>query len=241
MTLIISVAHVAVLLASLFVIVTWRNVPCHGPQPVNTFTLVALLFTAGLDMGLVMLPLTEFPVYAGDTAYNFTNPLAVEFGMWGPLVWMMYFLATFYFIVLEPRLKVFEIPAVKWVYNLTIIATCAFTGYLFLINLPVWAVWALVIVAIGISVGIFFVINSLDSLIRLYSRNLGVGISDLGWQKYFPLHFGLQFALVLAYQFTPFKIEWVGLVVIGSHMVVFYTIATRNGEVRAAVADARNT
>jgi choline-glycine betaine transporter len=382
MTLVISIAYVTVLLASLFVIVRWRNLRCHGPSPVNVFTLVALLFTAGLDMGLVMLPLTEFPVYAEDAAYAFTNPLAVEFGMWGPMVWMMYFLTTFYFIVLEPKLGVFRIPAVKWVYNLTVIATCAFTGYLFLTALPSyapalppWSIWAIVILAVGISVyssgnlgfmkwlailstwgfgilvftalvivayiytgigigglmanlaelggyfanlhrfatpitdyhefylfwwfawsimigqfvatfvgglkswqlafamvvlptiplglwfavlyiyfengivipgwlnammifvGVVFVINSLDSLIRLYSANLDWSIGRLGWARYYPLHFGLQLALVLAYQFTPFRIEWVGLVVIGLYLAVFAAAFRRPATVRAAVRD----
>jgi choline-glycine betaine transporter len=384
MTLIISLAYVAVLLSAIFVIFRWGTVPCHGPQPVNTFTLIALLFTAGLDMGLVMLPLTEFPVYAGDTSYAFTNPLAVEFGMWGPLVWMMYFLSTFYFIVLEPRLKVFQIPAVKWVYNLTIIATCAFTAYLFSTalpsyapDLPQWGIWALVVGVIGVSVyssgnltfmkwlailstwgfgilvfvalvivayvysgvglgglfsnvgalldyfpnihrfatpiteyhefylfwwfawsimigqfvanfvggmkawklafsmvvlptiplglwfavlyiyfqqaivipawlnwamiavGVVFVINSLDSLIRLYGANLGWTVDRLSWQRYLPLHFLLQCGLVLAYQFTPFKIEWVGLVVIGLYATVFVRIVMDLAQVRGAVADSR--
>lgn len=140
-------------------IVRWRNLRWQGTPPVKTFTLVALLFTIGLDMCLVMLPLTEFPVYADDAACAFTNPLAIEFGMWGPLVWMMYFLTAFYFIKLEPRLQVLRIPLVKWVYNPTVIATCAFTGYLFLTALPGYvpglpasATWAIVIVAIGIPV-----------------------------------------------------------------------------------------
>ncbi len=382
MSLIISLAYVTVLLTSLFVIVRWRNLSCQGTTPVNTFTLVALLFTAGLDMGLVMLPLTEFPVYAEDAAYAFTNPLAIEFGMWGPLVWMMYFLTAFYFIVLEPRLQVFRIPAVKWVYNLTVIATCAFTGYLFLTALPSYApglptsaIWAIVIVAIGISVyssgdlgfmkwlailstwgfgilvftalvivayiytgiglsglmanvsklggyfanlhrfatpitdyhefylfwwfawsimigqfvanfvgglkswqlafsmvvlptiplglwfavlyiyfendvvipgwlngmmifvGVVFVINSLDSLIRLYSANLDWSVRRLGRARYYPLHFGLQLSLVLAYQFTPFRIEWVGLVVIGLYAAVYFVALRRPTAVVMAVQE----
>jgi glycine betaine transporter len=384
MTVIISLAYVAVLASAIFVIFRWGTVPCNGPQPVNTFTLVALLFTAGLDMGLVMLPLTEFPVYAADSAYAFTNPLAVEFGMWGPLVWMMYFLSTFYFIVFEPRLKVFEIPVVKWIYNLTIIATCAFTAYLFSTALPTyapelprWGIWALVVGVIAVSVyssgnlsfmkwlailstwgfgilvfgalvivsyvytgigltglannvvlltdyfanihrfatpiteyhefylfwwfawsimigqfvanfvggmkawklafsmvvlptiplglwfavlyiyfqqaivippwlnwamitvGVIFVINSLDSLIRLYGSNLGWTVDRLGWKRYLPMHFALQLALVLAYQFTPFRIEWVGLVVIGLYATVFVRMAMEFSEVRRAVTETR--
>ena len=381
MTLIISIAYIAVLVSAVFVILYWGRVSCTGPEPVGIFTLVALLFTAGLDMGLVMLPLTEFPVYEGDAVYAFTNPLAVEFGMWGPLVWLMYFLATFYFVVLEPKLKVFEIPAVKWVYNLTVIATCAFTGYLFMINLPAyapdlpqWSIWALVVgvlafsvvssgnfaimkwlaivstygfgmlaftalavvafaysdvgagefvrniglasdyflnlhrfavpisdyhefylfwwfawsIMIGqfvarfvgglqawklafamvilpavplglwfcvlyvyhvhaiviptwlnwmmIGVGIVFVINSLDSLIRLYGANLGWGRGQVSDRVYYPLHFLLQLALVCAYVFTPFEIQWVGLVVVGLYAVVYGVIFSRLGAVGAATA-----
>lgn len=381
MTLIISIAYVAVLVSAVFVVLRWGRVTCTGPEPVGMFTLVALLFTAGLDMGLVMLPLTEFPVYAGDAVYGFSNPLAVEFGMWGPLVWLMYFLATFYFVVLEPRLRVFEIPAVKWVYNLTVIATCAFTCYLFMINLPAyapgipqWAIWVLALgviafsvvssgnfavmkwlaivstygfgilaftalfvvafvvsgagigqflgniglildyfanlhrfatpisdyhefylfwwfawsIMIGqfvarfvgglpawrlafamvvlpaiplglwfcvlyvyytnaivipawlnwmmIAVGIVFVINSLDSLIRLYAANLGWSRGTVSDKVYYPLHFLLQAALVCAYFFTPFEIQWVGLVVIALYAVVYGAIFSRLGKVAEATA-----
>lgn len=383
MTLIISVAYLCVLASAVFVIVRWGNVNCTGETPVGTFTLVALLFTAGLDMGLVMLPLTEFPTYRNDPAYGFTNPLAVEFGMWGPLVWLMYFLSAFYFVILEPHLKVFQIPAVKWVYNLTVIATCAFTCYLFMVNLPAyvpdmptWGIWALATLVIAVSVyssadmhfmkwlaiistwgfgllaltslavvafiysgsglqpladnigklggyftnlhrfttpitdyhefylfwwfswsimigefvsrfvgglkawrlafamvvlpaiplglwfsvlyiyheqaiviptwlnwfmiavGVVFVVNSLDSLIRLYVTNLGWGKHRLG-TAYYPIHFVLQFAIVCAYFFTPFRIEWVGLVVVALYAVVYASIARRSAHVGLAVDAAR--
>ena len=384
MSLIISIAYLCVLFSAVFVIMRWGNVNCTGETPVGTFTLVALLFTAGLDMGLVMLPLTEFPAYSSDPAYAFTNPLAIEFGMWGPLVWLMYFLSAFYFVILEPRLQVFKIPAVKWVYNLTVIATCAFTCYLFMQNLPAyvpdmpgWGIWALATVVIGVSVyssadmhfmkwlailstwgfgllvlaslaavafvyseaglgslvgnigqlggyfsnlhrfttpitdyhefylfwwfswsimigefvsrfvgglkawrlafamvvlptiplglwfsvlyiyyekaivippwlnwfmifvGLVFVVNSLDSLIRLYATNLGWGKDRLG-TAYYPIQFALQFALVCAYFFTPFRIEWVGLVVLVLYATVYTTIVRRLAHVSTAVAEARS-
>lgn len=385
MGLIITVAYSVVLITSLFVILRLGKVKCVGPEPVGTFTLVALLFTAGLDMGLVMLPLVEFPIYAQEDTYNFTNPLAIEFGFWGPLVWMMYFLTCFYFVAIEPHLKVFQIPSVKYVYNMTIIATCAFTCYLFLTNLPSyapeipeWGRWAigvgvilisvhsssdfnfmkwlallstwgfgilsfvaLVLIAfinsqngfadlagalgalmgyfvhldrfvspisdyhafylfwwfswsimigeftaryIGglrawklafamivlptiplglwfavlylyfqkaitipvwlnwmmISVGIVFVVNSLDSLIRLYSSNLKLDIKRLGQPVYYVTHFSLQFLLVLAYFFTPFKIEWVGLIVIGIYVVVYVSVIRKHSIVREAIAAAKH-
>lgn len=385
MSYIISIAYMAVLLSALFVLLRWGQVRCQGQMPVGTFTFVALLFTAGLDMGLVMLPLTEFPTYAAEEAYRFANPLAIEFGMWGPLVWLMYFLSTFYFVVLEPRLRVFEIPAIKITYNLTVIATCAFTCYLFLVSIPNYIgnisqpeSWAIVVFVIAVSVyssgsvnfmkvlatsstcmfvilsfvalmtaayyysgvgisgltenlellleyfsnlhrfvspitayhefylfwwfswsimigqfvsifvgglsawrlagamvllpsiplgvwfavlyiyfeqsivippwlnwfmvvvGIVFVINSVDSLIRLYGLNLGWTKSRLGWKSYYALHFLLQLGLVMAYQFTPFRIEWVGLVVIGIYAATYLLMLQRRAHVGAAVAEARN-
>ena len=90
-----------------------------------------------------------------------------------------------------------------------------------------------------ITVGVIFVINSLDSLIRLYGSNLGWTVDRLGWKRYLPMHFALQLALVLAYQFTPFRIEWVGLVVIGLYATVFVRMAMEFSEVRRAVTETR--
>jgi glycine betaine transporter len=383
MTLIIAVAYLSVLACAVLVLVKWPTLPCSGDTPVGLFTLVALLFTAGLDMGLVMLPLGEFPVYEDDPVYAFTNALAVEFGMWGPLVWLMYFVTTFYFVALEPRLKVFEITPVKWVYNLTVIATCAFTCYLFMVNLPGyapdlpgWSIWALAMAVIAfavvssgnlaimkwlaivssygfgmlafttlavvafaysdvglgpffvnvgllldyfanlhrfatpisdyhefylfwwfawsimigqfvarfvgglptwqlalamvvlpaiplglwfcvlfiyhqnaiiipvwlnwlmISVGIVFVINSLDSLIRLYAANLDWSRPRLGTPLYYSLHFLLQLVLVVAYFFTPFEIQWVGLVVVGIYGTTYVVIMRRMRRLDGLVATA---
>lgn len=121
------------------IVMRWATVACVGVTPVHTFTFVAILFTSGLDVGLIMFPLTEFAGYADYAAhpeYAFTNPLAIEFGFWAFLIWGFYFLTCFYFCVIEPRVKFFEIPAVKLINNLVIIGTCAFTAYLMLVNLP---------------------------------------------------------------------------------------------------------
>ena len=42
--------------------------------------------SSGLDVGLIMFPLTEFGGYAEEPAYAFANPLAIEFGFWGFLM-----------------------------------------------------------------------------------------------------------------------------------------------------------
>ena len=133
---ILSIAIIVVLATSLFIVLRWRNLTLSGSVPVSLFAFIAILFTSGLDVGLIMFPLTEFPIYESEAPYNFTNPLAVAFGCWGFLIWTFYFLTTFYFCVVEPKLKLFEIPWVKFINNVVIIGTCAFTGFLFLKYLP---------------------------------------------------------------------------------------------------------
>ncbi len=330
---------------------------------------MAILFTSGLDVGLIMFPLTEFPVYETETVYGFTNALAVEFGFWGFLVWSFYFLTTFYFCVVEPKLQLFEISWVKYTNNTVIIATCAFTGFLFLSYLPDyilgitdtyryglvavvvlfavlsstdiryvkwlglsssglffaligllfaysdmglsglassvaniggyftniekftspmsdyhafylfwWFSWSIMIgqfvarfvgglktwqlliallvipsipIALWFSVlfhyhneaiqlvgllrfcmvfvGIIFVINSLDSLTRLYAENLNFTVERLGKPLYIAAHWGLLFGLILLYQFTPLKIEWIGLIVIGLYACLYTLTFNRRG------------
>ena len=139
MTLWLSAGVIFTFCAICFVLMKWGNLRCIGVTPVKTFTFIAILFTSGLDVGLIMFPLTEFAGYADLKAspeYAFTNPLAIEFGFWGFLIWGFYFLTCFYFCIIEPRVKFFDIPLVKWINNVVIIGTCAFTAYLLLSNLP---------------------------------------------------------------------------------------------------------
>jgi choline-glycine betaine transporter len=76
-------------------------------------------------------------------------------------------------------------------------------------------------------VGIVFVVNSLDSLTRLYSDNLGLTARRMGEGSYVATHWTLMYALVLAFQFTPLKIEWIGLVVIGIYAAIYVLLLRR--------------
>lgn len=139
MNLILVAGLTLTFLAIITCVLRWGNIRCVGVTPVHTFTFIAILFTSGLDVGLIMFPLTEFAGYADLSAspeYGFANPLSIEFGFWGFLIWGFYFLTSFYFCIIEPRVKFFEIPIVKFINNVVIIGTCAFTGALLLINLP---------------------------------------------------------------------------------------------------------
>ena len=139
MTALLSAGILFTFTAIIFVLIKWGNMRLVGVTPVRTLTLMAILFTSGLDVGLIMFPLTEFAGYADLAAspeYAFSNPLAIEFGYWGFLIWGFYFLTCFYFCAIEPKVKFFEIPIVKFINNAVIIGTCAFTAYLLLSNLP---------------------------------------------------------------------------------------------------------
>ena len=370
MTLILSIAIIITTITSLIIVMRWPNLRCQGSLPVSLFTFVAILFTSGLDVGLIMFPLVNFQIYKVEQAYEFANPLAFEFGFWGFLVWGFYFLTTFYFCIVEPKLKLFEIPAIKITNNIVIIVTCAFTGYLFFIYLPDyiegisdtlrfglvagvvlfaalsstniqfvrilsvsstwlffiliggiwlsssmgvtgfarsvtniteyfsnihrfvlpfndhhqfflywWFAWSIMIgqfvarfagglktwqlllallivpsipIAIWfsvlyyyfensisvsdfwrlamIAVGIIFVANSLDSLIRLYTHNLNLTPDQLGFKWYVAGNWATLFGLVLLYQFTPLKIEWVGLAVICIYAAVYFLVFRRRGK-----------
>jgi glycine betaine transporter len=65
------------------------------------------------------------------------------------------------------------------------------------------------------SLGVVFVINSIDSLVRLYGDNLKLSASKLGVRKYMAIHTSLLIILIALFKWTPLKIEWVGLIVVG--------------------------
>ena len=367
MALILTIAMAVTLLTAVLLVVRWGDVVCTGPMPVSFFTFIAILFTSGLDVGLIMFPLVDFQLYASEPEYAFANPLAIEFGFWGFLVWGFYFLTTFYFCIVEPKLKLFEIPVIKLTNNIVIIGTCAFTAYLFLVYLPEyvlgisdsfryslvaivilfatlsstdikyvkvlsvsstwlffalilgawlvsgmgvsglinsmdyvgayfanlhrfmspiteyhqfylywWFAWSIMIgqfvarfvgemkawklllallvvpsipIAIWFSVlyyyfsnaleigpywrlamvvvGVIFVINSLDSLIRLYTQNLKVTPDRFGKLQYVFGNWLALSGLVILYKFTPLKIEWIGLVVVGIYAAIYVLVFQR--------------
>ncbi|WP_107852130.1 BCCT family transporter [Oceanimonas marisflavi] len=169
MTTLLSAGILLTFVAIALILYRWGNIRCIGVTPVHTFTFIAILFTSGLDVGLIMFPLTEFAGYADLAAspeYAFSNPLAIEFGFWGFLIWGFYFLTCFYFCVIEPRVGFFELAPVKFINNLVIIGTCAFTAFLLLSNLP----WYIPDVGDGSTVvGSFYLIVLLVIAAAVYS------------------------------------------------------------------------
>ena len=85
-------------------------------------------------------------------------------------------------------------------------------------------------------VGILFVVNSLDSLTRLYTQNTGLTWRGSAPGATSPSIGSILFALVLAFQFTPFKIEWVGLVVVGIYAAIYSLVFMRRAALRSVPA-----
>jgi hypothetical protein len=81
-------------------------------------------------------------------------------------------------------------------------------------------------------VGITFVINSLDSLIRLYTDNLNLSVARLGRVKYFLGNLVALSLLTLLFKLDFLQIQWVGAVVIGLFFTCFgYILLTKYKEV----------
>jgi len=315
-------------------------------------------------VGLILFPLLDFDRYATGAAYQFANPLAIEFGFWGFWVWGLYFLSAAYFCLFEPKLRLFERPWVKTLHNAIILGTCAFTAYLFLDMVPDylpgftpltyltlvaavvllavasslrfqvlrwlsvgssliffalvfygavlanpagatvlargqdlaayfqylprflapvsdyhefylfwWFTWSLMIgqfiarflagqrtitvlvlllivpsvplalwfavlyqfhleaaalppgfALLMVAVGILFLVNSLDSLTRLYTQNLALAPERLGAWAYLAVNWTLIFGLVLLFRYTPLEIEWLGLAVLGLCGVIYFQL-----------------
>jgi hypothetical protein len=83
-----------------------------------------------------------------------------------------------------------------------------------------------------IVVGITFVINSLDSLIRLYSDNLSITTKRFGKWKYIAGNVAVLFGLTLLFKSQWLQIQWIGAVVVGIYLAcVAFIILTKRKEV----------
>lgn len=196
LTSIISFGVILAFALVIFCVIKWWNLPLTGVTPVPLFTFIAILFTSGLDVGLIMFPLAfDYPLYAdtsAEPAYAFTNPLAIEFGFWGFLIWAFYFLTTFYFCAIEPRIGFFKIPAVKLLNNIVIITTCAFTGALFLIYMPYY----IAEVGDGETIQpVFYLVCFLVILVAAFSS------TDLKFVKLLSVSSVVLFLLLILYMF----------------------------------------
>ncbi|KJG56830.1 hypothetical protein UA38_12680 [Photobacterium kishitanii] len=127
----LKIASLLILVISIFILFRYWNVNLSEKNSdVSNFAFFCILFTSGLDIGLIMFPLMEFHTYKGSAYYNL-NPLVIEIGFWGGAVWLFYFVTTFYFAYLEPKFKIFETKVMRTLLALLMLLTCAFTAKLF--------------------------------------------------------------------------------------------------------------
>ena len=58
--LILSSAVILLLMVSLLLVLRWCNAILYGEMPTRFFAFFAILFTSGLDVGLIIFPLGSF-------------------------------------------------------------------------------------------------------------------------------------------------------------------------------------
>jgi hypothetical protein len=97
-------------------------------------------------------------------------------------------------------------------------------------DLEIGSYWRIAMVVVGV----VFVINSLDSLIRLYTQNLNLTTERLGDKVYVLGNWAALSILVVLYRFTPLKIEWIGVVVVGIYAAVYYLVFQRRAQLTNA-------
>ena len=66
MNMILNIAGVAILIISVLILSFYGRTVLKGKIPTPFFAFFAILFTSGLDVGLIMFPLTEFPVFESE-------------------------------------------------------------------------------------------------------------------------------------------------------------------------------
>lgn len=137
----IYIAVLLTLLSTAYLLLFRGSDTLKSGRGVGRFTFFAILFTTGLDGGLLLLPLLDFKhhlIASRYPEYAFSNPLAIEFGFWGFWNWTVYFVTACYFSLYEPILKLFKKPLVKYTNNAFIVLTCAFSAWLLIGTLKLY-------------------------------------------------------------------------------------------------------
>ncbi len=198
MTWVISAGIILIVCCCVCLFVYCADKKFTGDKPVSKLAFFAIIFTSGLDGGFILLPLIEFRQYQLSSDYEFANPLAVEVGFWGISVWLIYFASTLYFCALEPKVKFFKRPWIKFIHSIIVLLTCAFTLSLFSqsvsyflsplvsTNIDSWvAILSVFIVVFAITAGIkvkFMTLLSQSSLLLFISLVFIVAIlGDYSW------------------------------------------------------------
>lgn len=110
-------------------------------------------------------------------------------------------------------------------------------GY-FVEGIVISASWNIAMVAVGI----LFVANSLDSLIRLYTDNLDIGIKKIGLPKYALFNLVVLIGLTALYQIPEDifgTIKYVGMAVILIYAVALVRIGMKWNDLRDAYKTAK--
>ena len=121
-------------------------------------------------------------------------------------------------------LKTYQVLTAMMVFPSIPIAVWFTVLYYYSVNaIPVDGFYNLAMVFVGMT----FVVNSLDSLVRLYSDNLNLTVARFGKTRYFIGNLLVLSGLTLLFKLDFLQIQWVGALAIGLILSCFvYILAT---------------
>lgn len=222
-----------IILAAVFSSTEIRYVKILSLLSSALFLLLALvmLVGSGASIQAYLATLVKLSGYF-ENLHRFVSPVS-EYHGWYLFWWFAWSIMIGQFVArFVSGLKTWQLLAALLVIpSIAIALWFSVLYYYFSNDLPVTGILRGAMVILGI----VFVVNSLDSLIRLYTENLSMGVSKLGFKRYIIGNWLMIVALVLLYQFTPLKIEWVGLVVIGLYGAIYLLLFRRRNQLRGDI------
>lgn len=117
------------------IIYSWRFNDNIGSTNVGYLASIGLIFTASLDLGIIMLPpITDNSGLAKELGITYHH--ALEMSLWAGLIWMLYLVGIFYFRYIESRYHFLEYKSSKILFSAATFFTYAFSIQLFKDTLP---------------------------------------------------------------------------------------------------------
>ena len=126
--------YIAICIVALLCYILLNNKFLGSNKSVGVLTSMALIFTASLDLGLIMLPPITDMTPLGDKLG--INPRSLEVSLWTGAVWFMYLISMCYFQFIEKKYNFLSTKISEPIYSLATFLTFAFSIQLFIDTLP---------------------------------------------------------------------------------------------------------
>jgi hypothetical protein len=126
---------IVILIAIIGIIVYfWRFKDSIGKSNIGYLATIGLIFTASLDLGIIMLPpITDMSVLGEEYGVNHH---AFEISLWAGVIWLFYLAGIFYYKYIEDKYHFLEFKLSKILFCIATFLTYAFSIQLFKDTLP---------------------------------------------------------------------------------------------------------